>query len=317
MHEVPLGVGVPATLGGQPFVVAGRLGDHLAAHEHEHRREAVVEEPEQVHHAGQQEVERPQAEDREHVGREGDEPHVVRAGRDHAEDRRHAVDRKQHVGALDDEQHEEQRRGQEFAVLADEEPVARLFLGDGDEPAEEADHRVLTRLVIAAPKRELDARVDEEAAEQPHHPLVALDQLGSEEHEREPHDHGAEDAPEEHAVLVLQRHAEVGEYHREHEDVVHRQRPLDEVAGEKLDRRLAAEPPPDETVEGERQGRPEDGPKGALAERRLVRLLVKDGEVEHQHHRHEDREGDPVIDRDLTVECGGGVSEQEHGWIRG
>ena len=313
---MPLGMRIPAPLGREPLVVAGRLGDHLAAHEHEHRREAVVEEPKQVHHAGQQEVEGPQAEDCEDVRREGDEPHVVGAGRDHAEDRRHAIDREQDVGALNHEQHEKQRRGQEFAVFADEEPVARLFLGNGDEPAEEADQRVLARLVIAAPEGELDARVDEETAEQPHHPLVALDQLRPEEHEREPHDHGAEDAPEEHAILVLQRHTEVREDHREHENVVHRQRPLDEVAGQKLDRRLAAEPPPDEAVEGEGQGRPEDRPKGALAERRLVRLLVKDGQVEHQHHRHEDRKGDPVIDRDLTCEGGSGVGEQEHGSVR-
>ena len=316
MHEVPLGMGIPAPLGREPLVVAGRFGDHLAAHEYEHRRKAVVEEPEEVHHAGQQEVERPQAEDREDVGREGDESHVVGARRDHAENRRHAVDREQDVGALDDEQHEKQRRGQELAVLADEEPVARLLLGDGDEPAEEADHRVLARFVVAVAEGELDARVDEEAPKQPHHPLVTLDQLGPEEHEREPHDHGAEDAPEEHAILILQRHAEVGEHHREHEDVVHRQRPLDEVAGQKLDRRLAAEPPPDEAVEGEGQGRPENRPKGALAERRLVRLLVKDGQVEHQHHGHEDREGDPVIDRDLACEGGSGVGEQKHWRVR-
>ena len=314
MNEMPLGMSVPAPLGRQPLVVAGRLDDHLAAHEHQHRREAVVEEPEQVHDAGQQEVEGPQAENREHVRREGDEPHVVGAGRDHAQDCRHAVDREQHVGALHDQQHQEQRRGQEFAVLPNEEPVARLLLGDRDEAAEEPDHAVLPRLVVAAAESELDARVDEKATEQPHHPLVALDEFGPEEHERQPHDHGAEDAPEKHAVLVLQRHAKVGEDHGEHEDVVHRQRPFDEVAGEELDRRLAPQPPPDEAVEGERQGRPEDRPEGALAEGGLVRLLVEDGEVEHQHYGHEDREGDPVRHLDFTASRGrNDVCKEVHG----
>ena len=315
---MPRGMGVPAPLGRQPLVVAGRLDDHLAAHEHQHRREAVVEEPEQVHDAGQQEVEGPQAENREHVRGEGNKTHVG-AGRDHAQDRRHAVDCEQHVGAFHDQQHQEQRGGQEFAVLPNEEPVARLLLGDRDEAAEEPDHAVLTWLVVAAAEGKFDARVDEKAAEQPHHPLVTLDEFGPKEHERQPHDHGAEDAPEKHAVLVLQRHAEVGEDHGEHENVVHRQRPFDEVAGEELDRVPAAQPPPDEAVEADREGRPEAGPEGTFAERGLVRLLVKDGEIEHQHHDHEDREGDPVPHLDFTAGHGrNDVCKEMHGgWSGG
>ena len=52
----------------------------------------------------------------------------------------------------------------------------------------------------------------------------------------------AEDAPEQHAVLILQRHAEEGEDHGEHEHVVHRQRPFDQVAGEKQHRVLPNRP---------------------------------------------------------------------------
>ena len=188
------------------------------------------------------------------------------AGRDHAEDRRHAVHGEEHVGALHHEEYEKQRRGQQFPVLADEEPVAGRLLGDRDEPPKEADQGIFTGLMVTAAEGQFDACVDQEAAEHPENPLVAFDEFRPEEHEREPHDHGAEDAPEEHAILILERDAEVGEYHREHEDVVHRQRPFDEVAREKLERWLGPEPPPDQTVEGQGQRRPEAGPEGALAE---------------------------------------------------
>ena len=107
MHEVPLRVGVPAAPLGEPLGVPSGLGEHLGAHEDEHGGEAVVEEPEEVHDAGEQEVEGAQAEDREHVRREGDKPHVGRALLDDAEDGRHAVDGEEHVGALDHEKDEE------------------------------------------------------------------------------------------------------------------------------------------------------------------------------------------------------------------
>jgi hypothetical protein len=45
------------------------------------------------------------------------------------------------------------------------------------------------------------------------------------EDEQTAHDDRAEDAPEEHAVLVLGRHAERAEQHEEDEEVVDRQRP--------------------------------------------------------------------------------------------
>ena len=64
------------------------------------------------------------------------------------------------------------------------------------------------------------------------------------DHDR-PHDERAEDAPEQHLVLVLRRHREVGEQQREDEDVVHAQRLLDEVTGEELQRLLGAVEVPD------------------------------------------------------------------------
>ena len=55
------------------------------------------------------------------------------------------------------------------------------------------------------------------------------------------HDDRADDAPEQHAVLIDLRHRERREEDDEDEDVVDRQRLLDEVAGQELERLLAAE----------------------------------------------------------------------------
>ena len=63
-------------------------------------------------HVGDQEVHRPQSEDRERVRREHDE--LLVADRQHG---RHAVDGEHDVGRLDQQQHGEQRRRQPAAVL--------------------------------------------------------------------------------------------------------------------------------------------------------------------------------------------------------
>ena len=304
-------MGVPAPLIGQPWLMAGPFGDHLRPHEHEHGRQPVVEEPEQVHHSGEQEVEGPQAEDGKHVRREDDEAEVFGMLVDDAEDRRHAVNREQDVGALHDEEHEEQRRGDELARLADEEPVPFLMVRDGDHPADELEEEVIAGIDLLVAERELDAGVDQERPEQRHHPLEPLDELRPQEDERQTHDHRAEDPPEEDAVLILERHLEVAEHDREHEHVVHRQRPFDEVAGEELDRGILPQPPPHQPVEGERQSGPEAGPETALAERRLMGLAVEHRQVERQHDHDERGEGGPVAELDRADGGCRGVGQGE------
>jgi hypothetical protein len=53
----------------------------------------------------------------------------------------------------------------------------------------------------------------------------------------------ADDAPEEHAVLVLAGDPEIAEDHQEDEQVVDRERVLDQVAGDELEPYLGAELP--------------------------------------------------------------------------
>jgi hypothetical protein len=83
--------------------------------------------------------------------------------------------------------------------------------------------------------RHLDAGEDEEQAEEPHDP-VKLHQQRPQRDEDGPEHQGAQDAVEEHAVLVLGRDPEVSQDQHEHEDVVDGQRVLDEIACQEFER---------------------------------------------------------------------------------
>jgi hypothetical protein len=109
--------------------------------------------------------------------------------------------------------------------------------GDREEAAEKADGNVVIRVdvhLLLARQGHLDAGVDEEGAEDVDDPVEAGDHADAHEDEDGAHDDGADDAPEEHAVLPARGDLEVGEDEDEDEDVVDAQAELDEVGGEEL-----------------------------------------------------------------------------------
>ena len=65
-------------------------------------------------------------------------------------------------------------------------------------------------LVVVVLQQELDAGEDEDGAEDVHDPVEARDEGDAEADEDGAHDDGADDAPEEHAVLVDLRDGERG-----------------------------------------------------------------------------------------------------------
>ncbi|MNE21864.1 hypothetical protein D3C80_1150450 [compost metagenome] len=67
-------------------------------------------------------------------------------------------------------------------------------------------------------------------------------------------DDDAEDAPEQHAVLILAGNGEIGEDHGDDEDIVHRQAFFDHEAGDIFHRRLLAGLVPDPAAEGQADG---------------------------------------------------------------
>ena len=206
--------------------------DHLHAHERQHHAQADLEVMELVHHARQREVERAQPEDGEHVRGIDDE----RVFRDR-EDRRDGVHGKDQVGHFHQQQHHEQRRGHADAVLAHEEFIPAIVRRDRHEPLEPLHHRIALGMnLLLALHDHLDAGEDQEAAEHVDDPRELGDKRRARYDHDGPHDQRAEDAPEQHLVLIQRRHGEIGEQQREHEHVVHAQRFLDEIAGEELQR---------------------------------------------------------------------------------
>src|SRR5688572_15872840 len=179
--------------------------EHLHADEGQHQAQAVVQEVELVHQAVQHEVEGAQAEHGEDVRREDDERVVG-----DAEDGWDRVDGEDDVGGLDDEQHDEQRRRPQLAVLADEELLPLVSVDDAQAALQEADRRVLLRLHLhLAVAQDLDSGVDQEDAEEVEDPPELGDERHAEDDEQPAQQDGAEDAPEQHTVAVLGGRPEV------------------------------------------------------------------------------------------------------------
>jgi hypothetical protein len=110
------------------------------------------------------------------------------------------------------------------------------------------------------------------------------------------HDQRAEDAPEQHLVLIQRWHGEIREQQREDEDVVHAQRFLDEIASEELDRLRRAGVVPHACVEDQRQPDPDERPDERFLQRRDVGLAMKHAQVQREHREDEHVEPDPKPD---------------------
>ncbi len=126
-----------------------------------------------------------------------------------------------------------------------------------------------------------------------------------EDHHRAQHER-AEDAVHQHPLLRLRRHAEIREHEQEHEDVVDRERFLDQVAGDELQRfrigdlsrggiRAApAEIPPQHADEQEADRDPDDRPDRGFAQRDAVgALMPQREEIDRERDRDEPAEREP------------------------
>ena len=80
-------------------------------------------------------------------------------------------------------------------------------------------------------KNIFDAGENEKRAEDIKHPVKLADERHAGGDHRAAHHQRAENAPEQEPVLEFRRHAEPGEDERDDQDVVERERKLDDVAG--------------------------------------------------------------------------------------
>ncbi|MNQ91886.1 hypothetical protein D3C85_1072860 [compost metagenome] len=132
--------------------------------------------------------------------------------------------------------------------------------------------------------------------------MELLDEPAAREHHAGTHDDGTQHPVEQHPTLQLGRNGEVAKQHQPDEDVVHRQRLLDEVAGEELQPLLVGDltpgtviqPEPDGQVEQQGHADPDEGPDPRLFQRHLVRLAAADkADVNPQQDQHYAEETGP------------------------
>ena len=175
--------------------------------------------------------------------------------------------------------------------------------------AQQLQRRVVVQvLLLARGPPHLDAGEQQEGAEHIEHPVELRDQPAAhQDHHGAQHDR-TDDAVHQHPLLVGRRHREVGEDHQEDEDVVDRERLLDQVAGEELERAgvrrggdggivMRLQRPPEQGIEGQAEQHPDDGPLDRLGHRDFVgALLAQHHEVDEQchQHRHDEKRPQPI-----------------------
>ena len=107
-------------------------------------------------------------------------------------------------------------------------------------------------------------------------------------------------------MLVLRRHAEIGEDEDEDEDVIDAQRILDEVAGKKIDALIGSLPVPDDGVEAEGEGDPDEAAPDRAAQGDGVRLSIAE-KIDRQRGQNPEVKNDPKpnVDRHGALEFHG------------
>ena len=207
------------------------MANHLDTDEAQESAEAVFEQPELVGDVAEEEEKRPQPHDGEDVGEIDDEG--VGSDREHSWD---AVDGKDDVGKLDDKQDQEERGHVVAAIDLGEEVMAIDLGGDREETAGKTDGRMVGRVdfLIAFVAEHLDAAVDKDDSKDSQNPRDTLHEGSQQEDEEETKHDGSQDAPEKNPVVVTFVDTETDENHNHHEDIVDRERLLEEITRQVL-----------------------------------------------------------------------------------
>jgi hypothetical protein len=150
----------------------------------------------------------------------------------------------------------------------------------------------LQRRLLLRVAQELQPRQDQKAAEDVDDDVEGNELCPDGDHGAT-HDQRADDAPEEHPVLVLRGHGERREDQQEDEDVVDAERLLDKVAGRPFEPLLRALEVVDADIEGDGEADPHGAPCERFTPFNLVGVAVKDAQVERKHAQHEGQKEGP------------------------
>ncbi|MNJ55800.1 hypothetical protein D3C77_513180 [compost metagenome] len=157
-------------------------------------------------------------------------------------------------------------------------------IGDAQMAAYKLEHRVVgqVRVGLFAGEQHLYSGNQQEGTEHIEDPGELLDQGAAyADHDRAQHHH-AEDAPEQHPVLVEAGDGEVAEDHRHDEDIVHGQRLLDQEPGVELQGTLCAQLPPDPPAKQHTDTEIAGVQQQAFAHLDFVSLAMQHAQVQYQ-----------------------------------
>lgn len=101
-------------------------------------------------------------------------------------------------------------------------------------------------------------------------------QSGTEHNKHRPEDESSDDAPKQNPMLVSGLNTEIGEDDGEYEQIVDRQRLLDQIAGQELKTVLSAKVEINEGIKEQSYGNPNGAPGQCLPCSDRMRLAVED-----------------------------------------
>ena len=189
-------------------------------------------------------------------------------------------------------------RGEQTPVEPHEEPRFVVRLGDRKEAGEQPHQRVPVRLdFLIALHRHTHTGNHQKGAEDVKNPVEVMDQRDAHGDHGGTHDQGAQDAPEQHLVLVQAGYAKVGEDKQKNEQVVDAEGLFEQVAGEKHQRYFRPFVDVQADVEHHGQRYPQGAPQQRLADPDDVLATVKHTQIQGQHDQNENVERHPNPNR--------------------
>src|SRR5438067_7565056 len=90
--------------------------------------------------------------------------------------------------------------------------------------------------------------------------MKALHQRDTEQDHRASHDQRSDNSPNQNATLCKRRNAKMRENQHKHKNIVHAQRILDEIGGEKIEAVMWSLDTPDQGIKCQRHEQPDHGP---------------------------------------------------------
>ena len=124
--------------------------------------------------------------------------------------------------------------------------------------------------------------------------MKMLDETDTGSDENPAHDHRAEDAPEQHAMLLSLWDRKVVEYEEENEEIIYAQRELEQVSGDEFKSDLMSLPEIDNRRECRSETYIHSAPPERFSKPRTAAAPMQDPEVQHQHSKRESVEENPI-----------------------